>query len=151
MKKQKKILKHWKTNIFGFPVIIDAVESFKFEGEWVADIDYDILGQHLVEYLLNSHRPLTGAQMRFIRKQLSLSQQDLALFIGKKQPHIARAESQGNEAAFESYADQFTLIVQLKSKWTALQKKPAKPEWNDFFSAEEFEEEVEPRIQLKRA
>lgn len=151
MKKQRKVIKNWKTNIFGFPVIVDTVEAFKFEGEWVVDVDYEALGEQLVELLLNSHRPLTGAQMRFVRKQLNLSQEDLALLIGKKQPHIARAEAHDNKAAFESYADQFALIIQLKSKWTVRRKKSRKPKWEDLFSAEQFEDSVEPKVELKRA
>jgi len=151
MKKQRKILKRWKTNIFGFPVIVDSIDAFKFEGEWVADVDYEALGEQLIELLLDSHRPLTGAQMRFVRKQLDLSQTELGLLIGKKQPHIARAESRDSEAAFESFADQFALIVQLKAKWLRHQNKSLIPKRDDIFSAEEFENDVEPKVELKRA
>jgi len=118
----------------------------------VADIDYTALADELVALLLDSHRPLTGSQMRFIRKHLKLKQQDLASLVGKAQPHIARAESRGHEAAFESYADQFTLILQLKVKWRLqLKKRRPEPSWEDVFSAEDFEDEAESEIHLKTA
>src|SRR6266446_1970129 len=119
---ERKILKHYKTNVFGFPVVIGQVGAFLFEDEWVADIDYTALGDELVDILLESHRPLTGSQMRFVRKHLQLKQGDLASLIGKEQPHIARAEARKNQPAFESYSDQFTLILHLKAKWMMKQK-----------------------------
>jgi|SRR5665213_1522541 len=148
---ERKTLRHWKTKIFGFPVVIDEVEAFRFEDEWVPDVDYTALGDELVDQLLDSHRSLTGSQMRFVRKHLHLKQEDLASLIGKEQPHIARSEARKNDPAFESYADQFTLILQLKSKWISMKKGKTKPSWEDIFSAEEFENEVEPEVQLKTA
>lgn len=109
------------------------------------------MGDELVELLLDSHRPLTGAQIRFIRKQIDLSQTELAKLIGKRQPHIARAEARDDKTAFESYTDQFALITHLKAKWSEAQNKTFKPEWDDFFSATNFENQVEPRIEMKRA
>ena len=39
---ERKTIRHWKTKVFGFPVVIDAVEAFRFEDEWVPDNDLPV-------------------------------------------------------------------------------------------------------------
>lgn len=69
---------------FGFPVLLKGVE-YKGEGpDRYLDIPHEELASRLLEALLVKPAPWTGAEMRFVRKELDMTQAEFAKLIHVK-------------------------------------------------------------------
>lgn len=66
---------------FGFPVLLKGVE-FKGEGaDRYLDIPHEAIARQLLEVLLLKPSPWTGAELRFVRKELDMTQTEFAKLI----------------------------------------------------------------------
>lgn len=63
----KKTEKNYLDAFFGFPILIDRVNFFKFEDSWVADIDYQKLKKVILKHLVFCKFYLNGNHINFIR------------------------------------------------------------------------------------
>ena len=98
-------MKDFVTKVFGFNVRVKNPKRIIFEGEEIADIDYEELGYEVMAKLLASRRKFTGAHIKFFRHQLELTQFEVATALGKEQGNISRIENKGSQVAFDTYAD----------------------------------------------
>lgn len=64
----KKICKHFLYEDFGFPVRLKNVPMMKARNEWVLDINFNHLMKAVLLSLATKNTPLTGNEIRYIRK-----------------------------------------------------------------------------------
>lgn len=98
-----------KTNVhymgFGFPVLLINVENVKGEdGSFYLDIPHQKLAKALFVTVVLKQAPLTGSELKFLRKYLDMTQQDFAKLIG--------AKGHSNVAGWENKADKPTGMVE---------------------------------------
>lgn len=98
-----------KTNIrymgFGFPIVLVGVEAMKSEdGSSFLDIPHQKLARSLFLAVLLKPAPLTGAEFKFLRKYLDLTQEQFAKLIG--------AKSHSNVAIWENKGQQLTGMIE---------------------------------------
>lgn len=58
---------------FGFPVVLINAPWRKTLGEWVLDINLNKLKDFVLDYLIHKESPLTGEELKFIRKHLEMT------------------------------------------------------------------------------
>ena len=83
----KKIMKDRKTDTFvykglGIPVKLVNVPMKKVFGEWYMDINFNKLQLAVLHCLLYKPAPLSGDELRYIRKFLELSMTDFGKIFG---------------------------------------------------------------------
>jgi DNA-binding transcriptional regulator YiaG len=83
-------------NGFGFPIIIPNAHIKVVAGEEVLDIDMNKLQIAVLKLLIFKSTPLTGKQLRFIRKYLRMSTPDFAKKLGVTHPTIIKWENNKN-------------------------------------------------------
>lgn len=71
----------------GFPIKLVNVPMKKMAGEWVLDIDFDQLQLTALQGLLEKPAPLTGDELKFIRKYLKMSTIEFGKIFGVS--HVA--------------------------------------------------------------
>lgn len=86
----------------GFPVKLIDCPMKKMMGEWVLDINLAALQRFVFQGLIHKSRPLTGKELRFMRKFLDMSTTELGEKLGvshativkweKEQTHISPAQ-----------------------------------------------------------
>ena len=64
---EKKLVRDYIENSFGFPVQIEVVSFFAYENDWIADIDYQRLKKTVLEKLAVCRTRLDKQQLNFIR------------------------------------------------------------------------------------
>lgn len=69
----KKINEHLVYDDFGFPVHLINVPMMKARGEWVLDINFNELMKAVLLALATKASPLTGNEIRYIRKYFRLT------------------------------------------------------------------------------
>lgn len=92
MKEKKK-----ETFIFeglGFPIQLINCPMRKIFGEWVLDIDLSKLQIDMAKELVHKPVPLTGLELRFIRKFLELSTTDFGKLVGVSHPAVLKWEKE---------------------------------------------------------
>jgi hypothetical protein len=57
----------------GFPIKLINVPMRKMVGEWVIDVDFEKLQLTALLALLEKQAPLSGAELKFIRKYLNMA------------------------------------------------------------------------------
>lgn len=62
----------------GFPIIIVNPRYIEFEGKKVLDINYEELESHVFRALIDKPARLTGAEVKFIRLHMELTQEAFA-------------------------------------------------------------------------
>ncbi len=92
MRQKKKIV--YKG--FGFPIIIPDAHIRVIAGEKVLDIDMNKLQIVVLKLLIFKPTPLTGEQLRFIRKYLGMSTTEFAKKFGVTHPTIIKWEKNQN-------------------------------------------------------
>lgn len=65
-------------NALGFPIIIVNPSYIEFEGEKVLDVSPKKIQDHIFGLLINKPSRLTGAEVRFMRHYMELTQEALA-------------------------------------------------------------------------
>nr|NGX49592.1 hypothetical protein [Candidatus Anoxychlamydiales bacterium] len=95
MRKQK-IEKEIIYEGLGFPILLRNVPMVELRGNWVPDIDLNVLQK--VTLLALAHQPvdLTGNQIRFIRTWLGLTQSEFGKLFGVTHPAVVKWEKKRN-------------------------------------------------------
>ena len=107
-----------KTNVrymgFGFPVFLIGVKTVQTgDGNSYLDIPHQKLSRTLFLTLLVKPALLTGAELKFLRKHLDLTQDDFAKLVGAKgHSNIAGWENKGQKPT--GMAEQAEMIARLK-------------------------------------
>jgi DNA-binding transcriptional regulator YiaG len=91
--KNKKI-KSFIYKAFGFPILLINVPMKKILGEWVIDINYNVLEKAVLRSLINKPILLNGAEWRFIRKSLILTTTDFGKIFDVSHAAISKWESE---------------------------------------------------------
>lgn len=90
MKDAKK--KTFVYEAFGFPIKLINVPMKKVVGEWVFDVDFAVLEKAVLKLLIQKPIPLTGAEIRFIRKYLQLTTKEFGKLCGVSHPAVLKWE-----------------------------------------------------------
>lgn len=95
----------------GFPIQLTDVPMKKVLGEWVIDINMNELQKVVFEGLIHKPFPLTGKEIRFMRKFLELSTVDFAKKLGISHATVVKWEKEQAKisAIQESYLRIFLL------------------------------------------
>jgi len=112
----KKNLKKHVIQDFGFKVVLIDPPMRGFEGEKILDVDMQKLSELVMDLLLLSPDRLTGNQVRFIRKKLRITQEQMANDLGRSQPNIAADEAKGDEPAFDQDTTQLAVKLYFLKK-----------------------------------
>jgi len=113
----KKRKKTFVYEAFGFPIKLINVPMKQAIGEWVIDVDFEILEKAVLRLLIHKPTPLTGAELRFIRKYLELTTKDFGKMLGVS--HVAVVKWEGGKTKPSVSADIYIrlyVIDQLKVK-----------------------------------
>ncbi len=76
----------------GFPIKIIDCPMKKVIGEWVIDIDLDALQLFVFKGLIHKPYPLTGGEMRFMRKFMSLTTEEFGKKLGVTHAAVVKWE-----------------------------------------------------------
>ncbi len=107
-----------KTNVrymgFGFPVFLLGVDTVEVgDGSSYLDIPHQKLAKSLFLAVLLKQTLLTGAELKFLRKYLDLTQEEFAKLIGAKgHSNIAGWENKGQKPT--GMVEQAEMIARLK-------------------------------------
>lgn len=107
-----------KTNVrymgFGFPVFLLGVDAVKdSDGTSYLDIPHQKLAHSLFLAVLRKPALLTGAELKFLRKYLDLTQEEFAKIIGaKNHSNVAGWERKGEKPT--GMVEQAEMIARLK-------------------------------------
>ncbi|HSW87228.1 MAG TPA: hypothetical protein VLG49_07015 [Rhabdochlamydiaceae bacterium] len=85
-----------KTLVFkglGFPIKLINVPMKKMAGEWVFDINFNKLQLTVFYCLLRKPAPLTGGELKFIRKFLNMTTTDFGKIFGVSHVSVVKWES----------------------------------------------------------
>lgn len=85
-----------KTFIFrglGFPIKLINAPMRKILGEWVLDVNFEKLELVVLESLLKKPSPLTGDEMKFIRKFLDMTTKEFGEILGVSHVAVVKWES----------------------------------------------------------
>lgn len=94
--KVQKIVKHFIYEGLGFPVHLRDVPMMKTRGQWTPDIDYNQLQQDVLVSLAKKDSPLTGNEIRFIRKFFRKTLEMFGQEFGVSQTAVMDWEKQEN-------------------------------------------------------
>ena len=78
----------------GFPIKLIDTPMKKVYGEWVIDIDMNALQLFVFKELIHKPVPLTGKEMRFMRKFLEISTTDFGEKLGVSHATIVKWEKE---------------------------------------------------------
>ena len=92
-------MKNKKTDSFiykglGFPIKLINVPMTKILGEWVMDIDMNKFQLFIFHGLIHKPSRLTGCELKFLRKFLEMTTQDLGKKLGVTHPAILKWEKE---------------------------------------------------------
>lgn len=83
----------------GFPVRLINVPMIEIRGEYTLDIDFNKLQKAVLLHLSSKKTPLTGNEIRFIRKYFSLTTTAFGKLFGYSHSAILKWENQGDAIA----------------------------------------------------
>ena len=109
----------------GFPIkLIDAPMKKVFD-EWVLDINMNALQLFVFRSLVHKSSPLTGKEMRFMRKYLELSTTEVAQKLGISHAAIVKWETDKTRISpmQESYLRMFLLECLQETEISSLYKE----------------------------
>jgi DNA-binding transcriptional regulator YiaG len=81
---------------FGFPVVVRGAPMMKFRGEWILDVDMNEFSRAILEAMPLKPARLTGAEIKFIRLELKMTQKDLVDQMGITHSAVNQWEKLGN-------------------------------------------------------
>lgn len=98
---------------FGFPVLLRGIK-YLGEGEnRYLDIPHEHLSKLLLEAVLRNHAPWTGAQLRFVRKEMDLTQREFAKIVHAKS-YTNVVSWEGKEQQHTGLSEQAELFMRLR-------------------------------------
>jgi len=80
----------------GLPVRLINVPMKKILGQWFLDINMETLQRIVLEAVLHKHAPLTGDEIKFIRKYLELSTKAFGEIFGVSHAAVVKWETKKN-------------------------------------------------------
>lgn len=83
----------------GFPVRLTNVPMIEVRGEFILDIDFNQLQKAVLQHLCHKKSPLTGNEVKFIRKYFSLTTTAFGKLFGYSHSAILKWENQGDDIA----------------------------------------------------
>lgn len=89
MKKEKQLV----FNGLGFPITLMSPQYKEVRGETVLDIDYDRLQLTAFEGLLHKPTSFSGAELKFIRHHMEMTQNTFADFLGVDRSVVGKWEA----------------------------------------------------------
>jgi DNA-binding transcriptional regulator YiaG len=81
-------------NGLGFPIKLIDCPMKKVIGEWVIDINLNALQLFVFKYLIHKPSPLTGREMRFMRKFMDLTTEELGKKLGVTHAAVVKWEKE---------------------------------------------------------
>lgn len=87
-------------NGLGFPVQLIDCPMKKVIGEWVIDINLNALQLFVFEWLIHKPSPLTGKEIRFMRKFMDLTTEDLGKMLGVTHAAVVKWEKEQAKIGF---------------------------------------------------
>ena len=90
-----RILKTFIDTAYGFPVKLSNVKLMAVGDDWAPIINYRDLDARVLGVLSHLHRPLTGAEVRFVRQHHRLTQADFAAHFGVSHVAVHKWEKRG--------------------------------------------------------
>ncbi len=81
-------------NGLGFPIRLIDCPMKKVIGEWVIDINLNALQLSVFKGLIHKSSPLTGKEMRFMRKFMDLTTEDLGKMVGVTHAAVVKWEKE---------------------------------------------------------
>lgn len=96
---KKKIVKTYQFEGFGFPIKLYNVPMKQILGEWCFDFRMNELQKCVLLLLCRKNAPLTGSEVRFIRKFLEMTKADFAKIGGVTHAAVAKWENYENSNA----------------------------------------------------
>lgn len=114
-----KVIRTEKTylcEVLGFPVELQNVDIYQDSGNKdieIAGIDYKELKEKLRLDLIIGEKALTGAQFKFIRKSLNVTQKQLADMLGVTRTAIFKWEAQDDEPTKMQYTTEIVFRMRM--------------------------------------
>jgi len=96
---KKKILKRYVYEGLGFPVVLKNVPTILIRGELTPDIDYNALQKAVLILLCYKRAPLTGNEVKFIRKYFEMNLTEFGAEFGCSHAAVMKWEKFGNRFA----------------------------------------------------
>lgn len=93
---KKKRQKRFEYNGFGFPVVLMNVPMIKAMGVWTPHINYNKLQKLLLIALAHKPAPLTGNEVRFIRKYFEKNMEEFGKYFGITHAAVSKWENKKN-------------------------------------------------------
>lgn len=94
-----KIEKFYLYEGLGFPIQLINVPMIYIRGEFILDIDFNHLQNAVLLHLCYKKTPLTGNEIKFIRKYFSLNKTAFGRLFGYSHSAVVKWESQENHFA----------------------------------------------------
>ncbi len=91
-----KILKRYVYKGLGFPIVLRNVRTTKVRGETVPDINFNAFQKAVLFHLCHKKSPLTGNEIRFIRKYFEMTLADFGAKFGFSHVAVLKWEKRGN-------------------------------------------------------
>lgn len=95
--KTEKIIKKYTYEGLGVPILILNAPFKIMLGEWVLDIDLNKLQKKLIKALIHKSAPLTGKELRFIRKYFEMTTTEFGNYLGVTHPAILKWENEKSQ------------------------------------------------------
>lgn len=95
----KKKIKKFVYKGLGFPVILKNVPVIKMHGEFIPDIDFNNLQRIILFGICSKPEPLTGNEIRFIRKYFEMTLTEFGATFGCSHVAVLKWERKGNRFA----------------------------------------------------
>ncbi|MFI5355535.1 MAG: helix-turn-helix domain-containing protein [Desulfobaccales bacterium] len=92
-----RTLKTYVDTTFGFPVKLSNVKLMAVGDDWAPIINYPQLDLRVLGVLSRLHRPLSGAEVRFVRQHHELTQAAFAAKFGVSHVAVHKWEKRGNQ------------------------------------------------------
>ncbi len=83
----------------GFPVHLTNITMVEIRGEFTLNIDFNKLQKAVLLHLCHKKSPLTGNEIKFIRKYFSLNTTSFGQLFGYSHSAVLKWENQGNTIA----------------------------------------------------
>lgn len=93
----------------GFPIVLLNVPMVRIRGELTPDINYNKLQKAVLLLLCHKKSPLTGNEIKFIRKYFALTTKDFGHIIGYTHSAILKWETHENQIARMTPTTEFYL------------------------------------------
>ena len=92
-----------KFNGFGFPVVLVDVPVRTEFGDEILDVDFNVLGERVFQALLVKPSRLAGAETKFLRQTLDMTQEEFARILKVERSLISKWERQDLKATGMSF------------------------------------------------